>query len=310
MKNEFCRVLTSDRLELQGLFATPEGGAAETSVLHVHGMAGNFYENRFIDHVAGAVTAKGVNFLTINTRGRDYISDFIVEHEDGSTEYRQIGAIHELFEESAMDITAWTDFLRGRGSRKIILQGHSHGALKVTYYAHKVRDPAVGGIILLSPSDDFGCQRERIGDLFDEALQVARTMIAGGSGAELMPAHYFHYPISARSYVDIYQGGSVLSMFNLSGTDADRFDELESVRVPVLAIVGSVEEAFLGSPQDYLSAMEKQLGNAPSFTGHVIQGAPHNYLGFDAVVARHIGEWLAAARASNGGGASRRGGVT
>jgi pimeloyl-ACP methyl ester carboxylesterase len=292
MKGEFCRVLTPDGLELQGILAIPEGGPADTSVLHVHGLAGNFYENRFVDHVADAVTSCGLNFLTVNNRGHDYISDFIVEEGDGATGSVQIGGIYEIFEDCLKDIAAWTGFLRSRASKRIILEGHSHGALKVTYYSYRADDPDIGGIVLLSPSDDFGGQRERVGEAFDEAVSVAREMVDRGAGRDLLPRTYFHYPVSAQTFLDIFSKDSALGMFNLSGTDRKHFAEIESIEVPVLAVVGSVDEAFLGSSRAYLDSLKAHLKNAPSFEGRVIEGAPHNYQGFDSEVAGHIGRWL------------------
>jgi len=292
MKGEFCRVLTADGLELQGILATPEGGPGATSVLHVHGLAGNFYENRFVDDVAGAVTSLGMNFLTVNNRGHDYISDFIVEEDDGTTGSVQIGGIYEIFEDCLKDMAAWTGFLRSRGSKRIILQGHSHGALKVTYYSYRAGDQDIAGIALLSPSDDFGCQRERTGGAFDEAVRVARDMVDRGDARALLPQGYFHYPVSAQTFLDIFTVDSALGMFNLSGTDRKRFAEIESIDVPVLTIVGSVDEAFLGSPQAYLDSLKARLKNAPGFEGRVIEGAPHNYLGFEAEVAGHVAGWL------------------
>jgi pimeloyl-ACP methyl ester carboxylesterase len=294
MKCEFCRTSTSDGLELQGLLSTPEGGTGTKSVIHVHGLAGNFYENRFIDNVAAAVTGNGINFLTVNTRGRDYLSDFIYEKSDGTTEYKQIGGIHEIFDESVLDIQTWIEFLAARGTRTFILQGHSHGALKVTYYNHKTRDSRIGGLILLSPSDDFGDQRSRMGDRFGEILDAAREMITAGKGSELIPEEHFHYPVSAATYVDIYRPGSHLGMFNISRTDRNDFPELAGITVPVLVVVGNVEEAFTGEPQDYLNGIRGLCKNAPSFVGHVIDGAPHNYLHYERQVAGKVGEWIAA----------------
>jgi len=292
MKGEFCRVLTADGLELQGILAIPKGGPADTSVLHVHGLAGNFYENRFVDDVADAVTSCGMNFLTVNNRGHDYISDFIVEEGDGTTGSVQIGGIYEIFEDSVKDIAAWMGFLRSRGSKRIILQGHSHGALKVAYYFYRAGESDIAGIVLLSPSDDFGCQRERVGEVFGKAVGVAREMVDRGAARDLLPAGYFHYPVSAQTFLDIFTRDSALGMFNLSGTDRKHFAELESIKVPVLAIVGSVDEAFLGSPGGYLESLKAHLKSAPGFEGHVIEGSPHNYQGFDAQVATHIGGWL------------------
>ncbi len=292
MKGELCRTVTADGLELQGFLALPDGDAPEAGVLHIHGLAGNFYENRFIDNVARTIANSGLGFLTVNTRGRDYLSDFICEKPDGTKEYRQIGGIHEIFEECVEDIGAWIAYLRSRGMRSIILQGHSHGALKVTYHLYSKADPGVAGLVLLSPSDDFGCQRSRLGDKFAEAIGVARAMVAEGRGSDLMPARYFHYPVSACTYLDIFDDGSRLGIFNLSRTDSRDFPELRAIRVPVLAIVGSVDEAFLGTPEKYLSLIEAELGAAPDFVGEIIQGAPHNYLDFEDEVARHIGKWL------------------
>jgi pimeloyl-ACP methyl ester carboxylesterase len=293
MKGEFCRVITADGLELQGLFACPDGGAVETSVLHVHGLDGNFYENRFVDNVADLTVSRGINFLTVNTRGHDYISDLICEKGDGTTEYRQIGGIYEVFEECVPDVEAWIAFLAARGTRNIILQGHSHGALKVLHFLHEREDPRIKGLILLSPSDDFGGQRQALGDKFDEALNAAAKMVEDGKGHSLMPEHYFHYPISAASYVDIFNAGSVLKMCNLSRTDTEDFAALNGVTVPVLVIVGSVDEAFVGSPRQYVEDLREQMRNAPGFDGHVVDGAPHNYMHFDQEVADVIGRWLA-----------------
>ena len=169
MKGELCRTLTADGLELHGFLAMPEWDRPDTFVIHVHGLAGNFYENRFIENVGEAVVDSGQGFLTVNTRGRDYLSDFILERPDGTKEYRQIGGIHEIFEECVEDIEAWIAYLRTRGARHFILQGHSHGALKVTYYLYSKPDSCVDSLILLSPSDDFGCQRVRLGERFNQA---------------------------------------------------------------------------------------------------------------------------------------------
>ena len=292
MKGELCRTTTADGLELHGFLAMPEGGTPESGFIHVHGLAGNFYENRFIENITRVVVNSGCAFLTVNTRGRDYLSDFIFQKPDGSKEYRQIGGIHEIFAECVEDIKAWIAYLRAKGTRRIILQGHSHGALKVAYYLYSTADSSVGGLILLSPSDDFGCQRSELGGRFDEAIEAARGMVVKGRPADLLPAGYYHYPVSAATYLDIFDDTSKVKLFNLSRTDRREFPELGSIRVPVLTILGSVDEFFLETPAKYLSLIEDELENAPDFSGVVIEGAPHNYLDFEEDVALHIGKWL------------------
>jgi pimeloyl-ACP methyl ester carboxylesterase len=292
LKGELCRTSTADGLELQGFWSYPPGRVPDVAVIHVHGLAGNFYENRFIDHVGAAVVGRGLGFLTVNTRGRDYLSDFIVEEAGGTMTYAQIGGIHEIFGDCILDIEAWVRFLRSVGSKRMILQGHSHGALKVTYYLHQSRPPGVAGLILLSPSDDFACQRMRLGRRFDEALDMAKTMAGTGRGRDLMPPGYFHYPVSASTYLDIFGEDSKVKMFNLARTDTCEFRELNSVPVPILAVVGSVDEAFVDAPADYLELIRAEAESSPCFTGRVIEGAPHNYLGSEADVAAAVQAWL------------------
>ena len=300
MKGEFCRVMTSDGLELQGLLVAPSAGPAATTVIHVHGLSGNFYENRFVDDAAEAATGAGVNFLTVNTRGHEYISDFICRPPDGGAgagsagalTSRQIGGAFETFGDCLQDIQAWVDFAKSRGAQRIVLQGHSHGALKVTYYLSKTDDPAVAGIILLSPSDDFGIQRYRMGRRFDEILGIIKQMVDEGRGHDFILRDYYTYHVSAATYYDTFRPDSLLKIFNISLTDTHHFAALEGIKIPVLLIVGSVDEAFIGRSEEFIADVRRRMKKAKDFTGHVLAEAPHNYLGHERELAGHLGVWL------------------
>jgi hypothetical protein len=78
----------------------------------------------------------------------------------------------------------------------------------------------------------------------------------------------------------------------MSRTDRDEFPELASISVPVLMAVGTVEEAFVGAPEKYVADVEAHMVNCPSFTGAVIEGAPHNYLGRETQLAGVLEKWL------------------
>src|SRR4051794_29844677 len=129
MRTTFLRAQTSDNLLLQGLLYEPEG-PARAAVLHVHGMAGNFYENRFLDVFADVYTRAGLALLTVNPRGHDTIADFPLAG-GGS---RRVGSAYERFADCALDLEAWATVLRERGFGRIIVQGHSLGASKVVHY--------------------------------------------------------------------------------------------------------------------------------------------------------------------------------
>ena len=320
---ELVRVLTEDGMELQGFYIgrnqksdtrmqkaespNPNPGSRSLTpgsfcVVHVHGWDGNFYENRFIDHAAQVCGRMGIGFVSGNNRGHDYIADVLRSQRNQKSElgkrraeldYVQVGGMYEKLADSVADIRTWVDFAVGRGAKRVILQGHSHGAIKVTHYLTQTRDPRVCGLTLLSPSDDMGIGRRDLGNkLFERLLDTAHALMHAGMGRQLLSVKELKYPVSAATFHDCHNKDSITGIFNMSRTDRKEFPELASVSVPVLMAVGSVEEAFVGAPQKYVADVEANLVNCPSFTGAVIEGAPHNYLGSEAQLAGVLKKWL------------------
>ena len=291
MNGGLCRTLTRDGLELVGFGSIPAD--ARTGLVHIHGLDGNFYENRFVDSAAEACGKAGYAFVSGNTRGHDYIAD-LIRVDPGSAELGsvQVGGMYERLRDSAEDVRAWTEWLREQGCERVILQGHSHGAIKVLHYLFTSNDPAVCGLVLLSPSDDFGLARLRLGERFDEAVELATRMVREGRDRDMMPGEFFPYPTSAGTFLDTLGPDSVALAFNLSRTDRTSFPELNSVRVPVLLVVGTVEEAFVQTPEQYAAAIGQELTSAPSFESVMVRDAPHNYLGHEAEVGAALGRWL------------------
>jgi pimeloyl-ACP methyl ester carboxylesterase len=202
--------------------------------------------------------------------------------------------MYEKLADSVADIRAWIDFAVRRGAERVILQGHSHGAIKVVHYLATTRDPRVCGLILLSPSDDMGWARKQLGERFPWVLSRAREMVRMGSGRKLLPEKDFPYPVSAATFFDCYNKGSITGIFNMSRTDREHFPELAGIEVPVLLTVGTVEEYFVGSAQSFVEGIAECLEDCPSFTGIIIKGAPHNYLGYESQLAAELGEWFKA----------------
>lgn len=292
---EYCRFETGDGLELQGLLVEPQSRTGR-AVVHVHGWDGNCYENRFIDHAARAATAAGYGFFAFNNRGHDYIADIL---RPGTGDYLQLGGMYERLADCIPDIGAALDFVARRGYRQVILQGHSHGAIKAAHYCVTRVDRRVRGLVLLSPSDDLGWGRKLMGRRFDAARRAAGRLLKAGRGRELLPAAMFPYPVSAGTFLDAFGPDSIAAMFNVSRTERREFPELGRIEVPVLAAAGTVDEAFVGPAAEYLAAIRKRLANAPAVTTAVISGAPHNYLGKEAQLAAVLRRWLVRQSRSN-----------
>jgi hypothetical protein len=138
----------------------------------------------------------------------------------------------------------------------------------------------------------MGIARKQLGERFLWVLARAREMTSKGSGRTLLSEKDFSYPVSAATFFDCHNKGSITGMFNMSRTDRREFPELASISVPVLVAVGTVEEAFVGRPQRYVEDIRARVVNCPSFTGVVVEGAPHNYLGREAQLAAVLKRWL------------------
>jgi pimeloyl-ACP methyl ester carboxylesterase len=224
----------------------------------------------------------------------------------GQAEYVQIGGMYERMADCVPDIRAGLALLAERGCRRFILQGHSHGAVKVAHYLVSTGDRRVAGLVLLSPSDDLGWGRKMLGDRFGAAQRRARALVRAGRERELMPAGMFPYPVSAGTFLDCFGPGAIPAMFNLSLTDRLRFPELTGIRVPVLVVVGTVDEAFPLEPDEYIRRLRQAMAGVSSFHGQVISGAPHNYLGCEGRLGAMLDCWLDLMRTKLAGRGEKR----
>lgn len=287
-----CRIvrcLTDDHLWLQGLSFNSSG--KKLGVLHIHGLAGNFYENTFIQEVAYVLSDIGCGMLSVSTRGRDYEADFLKQDNPEQRVYEEvrIGAAHEILSDSVLDITAWLDVMEHLGYEKVLLQGHSLGTLKVAnYIAAKNADPRIAGCIFLSPADMKGIQIERLGSYeeFLEQLNKAEAMVLQGQGDRYLPGQSFYCRITARSYADKFSGEWDIFRFS----EAGGFTVLSSIPVPVLCIYGSVDEAV--AQNKVYEACQLMAGVIPDFDYRIITGSGHSYIGYEKELAQTIKNWI------------------
>ena len=98
------------------------------------------------------------------------------------------------------------------------------------------------------------------------------------------------------------------SSFAASGSQRKSFPELTRIDVPTLLAAGTVDEAFVMKPVDFVSAVGAAMTGAPSFEGAVITGAPHNYLGYERKLAGILRRWLKKQTLSSRKGNRRRAG--
>jgi pimeloyl-ACP methyl ester carboxylesterase len=286
MKGELVRAWTEDELQLQGLYCTPREMSALPVIFHVHGASSNFYRSQFLDPLADELTDRGYSFLSVNTRGHDIINNVYAKDPRAS---RRIGVAFELFEDCLLDLKAWLDFLQVKGHEQAILLGHSFGALKVAFYQSETDDERVKALIFMSPADQ-GFWLEAMGARMEEGLTWASEMVAQGRGETLMIQPLLPYPMSAGTIRSLFISGKS-DIFKF-GRPNESWEAIAKLSCPILALMGTVAEYTVPGPEEAMAILKRKALSSPSCDTVVLQGAPHNYRGYEVQVTEVIVNWL------------------
>ena len=286
MYGELVRVWTEDALQLQGLYCGPGGNSGLPAVLHIHGASSNFYRSQFLDRLADELTALGFPFLTGNTRGHDIINNTYTRDAKAS---RHKGVAFEEFEDCLLDITAWLQFLEDRGSAGMVLLGHSFGSHKVAFYQAETSDNRVKGLILMSPADQ-GFWAQALGAQMEHTLAWAKEKVASGQADALLDAGLAPYPMSAGTIHSLFVEGKP-DIFKF-GRPEEQWEVVSALSCPILAMMGTVAEFIKPTPREALDLLRAKAMASSRCDTVVLQGAPHNYRGFEPQVTQAISGWL------------------
>lgn len=113
------------------LFRQQEKRAADTVMIAITGIHGNFYSNPFYYNIGDTLNEGGFDFIYAQTNdafGQIRTLNVHTQKEE------IIGSWNERFSYTDEDIDAYLSFAKREGYQHIILAGHSLGANKVIYY--------------------------------------------------------------------------------------------------------------------------------------------------------------------------------
>ncbi len=276
---EIVWVKTDDGIEHDGVVIRPTGQSTGTVVVWMHGFTGHFSEPHQV-RIGRYLAERGHTFVSGDNRGKH----FGVSLGEYEGPFRIGGAYWELASEAWIDIKAWLDYAAATfAPRRLVLAGHSYGAVKVTWYQGTRQDDRLAGLI--SASGPVRPPRQRP-ELAGEALALARQMVAEGRGLDLLPFGSTGRPgsLSAQTVVD--RAASLVDTYGMDGGDSP----LGNIRCPVLAILGT-KEPQIGMPAD-LDTLKRNARAAASIDTALIEGANHLYQGCEEAVAEAIYGWL------------------
>ena len=270
MRQELVRINSIDGLEEVGILYTPNY-KTEKIVVHVHGLNGNFYENRFLDVLSKTYTDKNYAFLTFNNRGKDYITEM-----NKGNDIAIIGGCLERFKDCLLDIEGVINWVKEKGYKEIILEGHGYGCNKVLYYYSKKKDQSIKKIVLLALCDIPETVKKYLTqEEYDTAkLESTRLVKENREDALIDYAIMINNKISAGTfYYDFLPGGD--NDF-IRYKDEEKNEVLSSIDIPTLIIFGDADGYVLSESIEKVENYFK--ANITNANVQIIHNATHSYI--------------------------------
>lgn len=267
---------TEDGLVLEGVVIRPTTASPRpVAVVWVHGLTGRFYE-RFTILIGRDLAAEGYTVVSGNNRGHNFGAR--IPRKGGAPVLA--GGGWERFDESPHDVDAWITVATSLGFERVVVVGHSLGALKVAHYQASRQDPRVAGLVAASAA--LPAARPN-----PELIVLAEKMEAEGRGRDLLPWG------SSRAGAGTHSAATFLNRVR-TGLDQYGLDDpdpaIGKVRCPVLAFFGTVQDT--GDASD-LEMIRRNAKSAERVDTAIVEGADHVYTGRESAVARVILDWLA-----------------
>ena len=276
---ELVDIRTSDGLALSGALAVPDVPAAEPrfdAVLMMHGAAARFYDGFFVNF-STALVARGVATLRANNRGHDIVNR-------GNGRGALAGVALEAIGDCAIDWSAWLDLLAARGYRRILLFGHSLGAVKSAYYLATHDDLRIAGCVLASPPRfNTGRMLASVrGPEFAHTIAEATALVEAGT-----PDAFVRTTFPLKSFA----GAAAYLAKYAAGATYDVFAYLPAIPCPVLGICGSEElgdSTFADAPAEFAAAQKQK----PDITFVLVPGGDHHYSRAQTYVVERLLAWI------------------
>jgi dienelactone hydrolase len=269
---------TADGFQHAGLLFRPieAGNARPIGIVWNHGLAGTFYSTHAV-RIGRTLAEQGYTFIAGHNRGHD-VGAMVRRPKEATAVLA--GGVWELFGDSPHDIAAWLDVAEQQPVERIILIGHSLGALKVVYYQSNRQDPRVSGLIAASPPVR-SFRRAR------ELKWTAELMVNSGRGQDLLPwgsALVGGGTTSAQTVLDRNRIG-----LDLFGVESEN-PIVGQIRCPMLAFFGT-NEAWVGNADD-LEMIRRNARSAARIDTRMIDGADHTFTGRETEVANAVANWI------------------
>ena len=265
------------------LYERPEH---RTTIVHVHGSFGNFYQNGFLRVMAEVYLHAGINFLCFNLRGHDALAEGY-RHE---WDFEYAGGAITPFEACVDDIDAAVGFA-GEFSERIVLQGHSLGCDRVLHYMVTKR-PACD-LILLSPCDSYQLQANWIApETVGQQIERLRSVSPDIGEYDWLPSREYGIRQGDWSYSIPITRSALLSVMSGPVFELIRYDQSPPFYIDQQALIylggdDTLQTVSREAVRDYFSRGVRNVGLMS-----LHPEGDHSLWGCESAVSEEIVRWV------------------
>ena len=254
---------------LNGVLFRPETQkTADTVMIAITGIHGNFYSNPFYYNIGDTLNRANIDFVYAQTN--DAFGEIkTLNVRTGKEE--TIGSWNERFAYTDEDIEAYLDFAEAESYRHIILAGHSLGANKVIYYLSHHHDKRIERFFLLSPAN----LSYMMSGVTERQKQMIREQVERGDGDRMLPFPFMGWVECIANTAYDWQFSGLLDNVHTE-TDGD-FSQAERITHTGALLVGTYDNFTDGDPSEFLRNLNRHMPAAAQNDLIFIEKTGHTY---------------------------------
>lgn len=265
------------------LFRPEEKRTADTVMIAITGIHGNFYSNPFYYNIGDTLNNSSIDFIYAQTN--DAFGQIRTVNVNTGKE-EMIGSWNERFSYTDDDIEAYLNFAEEEGYEHIILAGHSLGANKVIYYLSHHKDPRVEHFFLLSPAN----LSYMMSGVTEREKRMIKSQVERGDGDQMLPFPFMGWVECIANTAYDWQFSGLLNNVH-TAKDGD-FSQAEKVTHTGALLVGTYDNFTDGDPSEFLRNLNDHMPTAEENDLIFIERTGHTYQGKNQEVADDILEQL------------------
>ena len=250
------------------LFRPEEERKADTVMIAITGIHGNFYSNPFYYNIGDTLNAGGIDFIYAQTNDA-FGRIKTVNVNTGKEEL--IGSWNERFSYTDEDIDAYLTFAEKAGYEHIILAGHSLGVNKVIYYLSRNHDPRVEHFFFLSPANI----EHMMSGVTDQEKEAIRKQVERGDGNEMLPVPFMGWVECIAYTAYDWQFSGLLN--NVHTSPGGDFSQAEQITHNGALLVGTYDNFTDGDPVEFLKNLNRHIPTADQNDLIFIEKTGHTY---------------------------------